>query len=149
METFTAPDKPARRQLSSGPAYQMPSVYVDGFILAAVEDPSGELLQKTARATLHAIHSVFQPPSATGTLDAKDPILEKKLANRDARCDTKKEILGYWLNGVDHTIQLPPSQATDLLKEGRAMLKKQRVPSKRFRSLMGRLQHTARILPLA
>jgi hypothetical protein len=97
----------------------MLAVYVDDFILAAVEDTMGKLLQKTARATLHAIHSVFPPPAVTGMLDAKDPILEK---------------------GITCTIQLPPSRAADLIKEAKAVLKKKRVPQKRFQSLSGRLQ---------
>jgi hypothetical protein len=133
MESFTEPAKPARPQSSAGPAHQMSSVYVDDFILAAVEDGSGKLLRKTARATLHAIHSVFQPPAATGTKKPKDPISEKKLAKGDARWDTQKEILGYLLDGIARTIQLPPARAADLLKEVRAVLKKQRVPLKRFR----------------
>jgi hypothetical protein len=80
---------------------------VDDFLLAAVEDATGTLLQRTARATLHAIHSVFPAPKATGTPDAKDPVSEKKLAQGDARWDTTKEILGYWLDGVNRTVQLP------------------------------------------
>jgi hypothetical protein len=56
------------------------AVYVDNFILAAVEDVSGKLLQKMARATLHAIHCVFPLPRTVGMLDAKDPVSEKKLA---------------------------------------------------------------------
>jgi hypothetical protein len=139
METFTAPEKPARTQSSPGPAHQMSAVYVDDFILAAVKDASGKFLQRTARATLHAIHSVFPPPSVTGMPDAKDPVSEKKLAKGDARWDTKKEILGYWLDGINRTIQLPPPRAIDLLKEAKAVLKKKRVPLKRFRSLTGRL----------
>jgi hypothetical protein len=149
MEEFTKPTAPARRQSTDGPRQQMSAVYVDDFCLAAVEDASGTLLQRTARATLHAIHSVFPSPAATGTPDAKDPISEKKLAKGDARWDTKKEILGYWLDGVDRTIQLPPARAALLLKEVKAILKKQRVPLKRFRSIAGRLQHAARILPAA
>jgi hypothetical protein len=149
METFTTPLTPARRQSSAGPRNQMSAVYVDDFCLAAVEDASGTLLQRTARATLHAIHSVFPTPAATGTPDAKDPISEKKLAKGDARWDTKKEILGYWLDGVRRTIQLPPNRADLLLKEVKAILKKKRVPLKRFRSIAGRLQHAARILPAA
>jgi hypothetical protein len=124
-------------------------VYVDDFCLAAVEDASGTLLQQTARATLHAIHGVFPTPVATGTPEAKDPISEKKLAKGDARWATRKEILGYWLDGVARTIQLPPNRAELLLKEVKAILKKKRVPLKRFRSIAGRLQHAARILPAA
>ena len=149
MEPFTAPAKPARPQSSAGPAHQMSAVYVDDFILAAVQDMAGKLLQRTARATLHAIHSIFQTPAATGTLDAKDPISEKKLAKGDARWATLKEILGYWLDGISRMVQLPPPRADDLLKEVASVLRKRRVPLKRFRSLVGRLQHAARILPSA
>jgi hypothetical protein len=47
-------------------------------------------------------------PRGHGTPDAKDPISEKKLAKGNARWDTRKEILGYWLDGVNRMIQLPP-----------------------------------------
>jgi hypothetical protein len=149
MEPFTTPTEPARQQTSSGASHQMSSVYVDDFLLAAVEDSSGTLLKRTARATLHAIHSVFPPPRSTGMLDAKDPVSEKKLAKGDARWATGKEILGYWLDGTARTVQLPADRAADLLKEVKRILKKPRVPLKRFRSIAGRLQHAARILPSA
>jgi hypothetical protein len=61
MEEFTTPDEAARRQSTTGPSHQMSAVYVDDFLLAAVEDASGTLLSRTARATLHTIHSVFPP----------------------------------------------------------------------------------------
>jgi hypothetical protein len=129
MESFTEPAQPARRQTSITPHHQMSAVYVDDFLLAIVEDASGTLLQRTARATLHAIHSVFPTPAAMGAPDAKDPILEKKLAKGDARWDTVKEVLGYWLDGRNRTVQLPPDRAADLLKEVKKILKKKRVPS--------------------
>jgi hypothetical protein len=149
MESFTTPAEPAKRQSTDEPRHQMSAVYVDDFCLAAVEDATGTLLKRTARATLHAIHSVFPTPEATGTPDAKDPISEKKLAKGDARWNTQKEILGYWLDGINRTIQLPPGRADLLLKEVKSILKKKRVPLKRFRSLAGRLQHAAQILPAA
>jgi hypothetical protein len=149
MEAFTTPTDPARRQTSEGPDHQMSAVYVDDFLLAAVENSPGTLLQKTARATLHAIHSVFPSPRDTGTLDAKDPISEKKLAKGDARWAVQKEILGYLLDGVNRTVQLPHDRAEALLTEVRSILRKQRIPLKRFRSIAGRLQHAARILPAA
>jgi hypothetical protein len=107
MEGFTVPTESPRRHSTVGPTHQMSPVYVDDFLLAAVEDGSGTLLQRTARATLQAIHNVFPSPTATGTPDAKDPISEKKLAKGDARWDTTKEILGYLLEGVARTIRLP------------------------------------------
>jgi hypothetical protein len=127
----------------------MMAVYVDDFLAACVEMYLGKFLQKAARVTLHTLHSVFPSPTATGTPDAKDPISEKKMLKGDGRWDTRKEVLGYLLDGIDWTIQLPPDQATDLLKEIQSILKKQRVPLKRFRSIAGRLQHAAHILPVA
>jgi hypothetical protein len=114
MESFTAPTKPARPQSLVGPAHQMSAVYVDDFLLAAVQDATGKFLQRMARGTLHAIHSVFPTPKATGTIDTKDPISEKKLAKGDARWATLKEILGYWLDGIYHIVQLLPLRADNL-----------------------------------
>jgi hypothetical protein len=122
---------------------------VDAFLLAAVEDKTGKFLQRTARATLHAIHSIFQALAATGMPDTKDPVSKKNLAKGDARWDMLKEILGYWLDGRDRTVQLPLSRATNLLKKVKRILKKERVPLKHFRSIAGQLQHAAHILPAA
>jgi hypothetical protein len=49
-------------------------VYVDDHIMAVVEDSTGTLLRRKARATLHVIHSVFTAPCTTTMEDAKDPI---------------------------------------------------------------------------
>ena len=149
METFTKPTKTPRRQSLVGPRAHISTVYVDDHIMAAVEDKAGKLLQRTARATLQAIHSVFPPPSATNSPGAKDPISEKKLHKGDGRWDTQKEILGYMMDGIDRTVQLPTDRADALIKEVRAILRKTRVQLKRFWSIVGRLQHAARILPAA
>jgi hypothetical protein len=149
MEPLTKPAGDPRQQTSSGDALQMSAVYVDDFILAAVENAQGTMLARAMRATLHAIHQVFPTPSATDPPGTKDPILEKKLLKGDAQWDTTKEVLGYKLNGKDRTIQLPAQNAETLTKELRKVLRKQRVPLKRFRSLIGRLQHATRILPAA
>jgi hypothetical protein len=45
MESFTTPTKPARQQTSEGPSHQMLAIYIDNFLLAAVEDSSGMLLK--------------------------------------------------------------------------------------------------------
>jgi hypothetical protein len=110
MYMHLRPSKPARRQSTAGPQFQMSGVYVDDHLIAAVENRAGSLLQRAGRATLHAIHSVFATPEATGTPEAKDPISEKKLLKGDGRWATTKEILGYLLDGVAHTIQLPPDR---------------------------------------
>ena len=149
MEALVESTNPPRRQSTDGPVHQWSGVYVDDHIMAAVEDEEGTLLRRTARATLHAIHSVFASPDAITMEGAKDPISEKKLLKGDGRWDTKKDILGYILDGIALTVQLPQDRADDLIKEVRTILKKDRVQLKRFRSIVGRLQHAARILPVA
>ena len=128
MEAFTEPHRAPRRQTSPGPPAQMSVVYVADHLMAAVEDATGTLLQRTARATLHAIHSVFPSPSVGS--DAKDPISENKLQKGDGRWDTQKEILGYVLDGITRTVQLPTDQADALVKEIRAVLQKTRIQLK-------------------
>jgi hypothetical protein len=85
----------------------MLAVYVDNFLGACIENSAGTLLDQTARATLHAIHNIFPPPSPTDPLGTKYPISEKKLLKGDARWDTIKEVLGYELDAVHRTIKLP------------------------------------------
>jgi hypothetical protein len=50
---------------------------------------------------------------------------------------------------LDSSLQSLANRAALLLKEVKAILKKRRVPLKRFRSIAGRVQHAARILPAA
>ncbi len=119
--------QPARQQSLVDPAHQMSAVYVDN-LLAAVEDSLGTLLKQTARATLHTIHSVFPLPWSTGVLDAKDPVSEKKLQKGDEQWDSQTDILGYWFDRKDRTVQLPPYQAVDLLTATKTVLRKKRVP---------------------
>jgi hypothetical protein len=149
METSMVPEQPAKRQRTSDTTWQMSSVFVDDFILAAVENEEGTLLMRTARAALHSIHGVFPPPSTSGHKGGKDPVSEKKLEKGDARWATKKEILGFLLDGRKRTIQLTNAKADAIVLEITRVLRKQKIPLKRFQKLLGKLQHAAGILPAA
>jgi hypothetical protein len=127
----------------------MLAVYVDNFILAAVQDAQGLLLVNTMRAMLHAIHSIFKALTAADALGTKDLIYEKKLNKGDTCWDVVKEVLGYKLHGENHTVQLPAPKPEALSKELHQVLCKQRLPLKLIQFLMGRLQHAAQILPAA
>jgi hypothetical protein len=79
MEPDTEPTSLARCQMSyNDERYQMSSVYVDNFLLAAVENKAGNLLEKAAWATLRVIHSVFPPPTAD---DARGPKIQFRKRN--------------------------------------------------------------------
>jgi hypothetical protein len=75
--------------------------------------------------------------------------LEKNQQKGEGQWDTRKEILGYMLDSINRTVQLPTNRADNLIKEVRATLRKTRVQLKRFWSIVGRLQHAARILSAA
>jgi hypothetical protein len=79
----------------------------------------------------------------------KDPISRKKLEKGDARFNIEKEILGFIINGADWTIRLSVDKAQAIADEIAKILRKTHVPLKRFRSLLGRLQHAAWIVPAA
>eukprot|EP00978_Attheya_sp_CCMP212_P023785 scaffold73576_cov56-Attheya_sp.AAC.9 len=124
----------------------MSSVFVDDFILAAVEDATGTNLQHTGLAALYVINAIFPPPAISGHVGGKDPISVKKLEKWDAQWDPVKELLGFEVNGQRRTVRLPKSKADPIVMELYRILKKRRVPLKRFLSLTGKLHHAATTL---
>ena len=83
-------------------------VYINDFIqLAQCTDPT-QLLHLSC-AILHGIHSVFPPPSVTGSTE-EDPIALKKLLQGDGLWHTHKEILGWVFDSINCCIALPPDK---------------------------------------
>jgi hypothetical protein len=146
FEHYVRPHKAPKRSKSDHPAHGV-YVYVDDYILAAIEDASGTLLGRIGRAALHGIHDVFPPPRVSGHTGGKDPISLKKLEKDDARWDPRKEILGFLIDGRARTIQLPADKAADITTEIRRVLSKKRVTLKRYRRIVGKLRHVALIMP--
>ncbi|KAI2500877.1 hypothetical protein MHU86_13597 [Fragilaria crotonensis] len=150
METFMTPAFPARRQDKNDKSvWQMTAVYVDDYILAAVEDASGTLLSRIGRAALHTIHAIFPPPDKSGHIGGKDPISQKKLEAHDARWAPEKVILGFTVDGAARTVRLPATKADAIALATRRLLAKKRVALKTFQSVVGQLRNAARILPAA
>ena len=116
-------------------------VFVDDFI-AVTNDTSKTHLSHFSKAVLHGVHSVFPPPEVTGH-QGEDPISQKKMTQGDGTWDTMKEILGWIVNGVDFTIQLPPTKCdkiTTLIKQVRRM---KACPLTKYQELAGKLQHAS------
>ena len=57
--------------------------------------------------------------------------------------------MGSLINGADRTVRLSEPKAKSIADDITKLLKKSHVPLKRFRSVLERLQHTARIIPAA
>jgi hypothetical protein len=127
----------------------MSAVYVDDYILAAVENPEGSALQRTGRAALHTIHGLFPPPDRSGHVDGKDPISIKKLESGDARWAQSKELLGFVFNGQSRTVHLTQRKALGITEAITRLLKKSRAPVPKFQSVVGKMRHVATILPSA
>jgi hypothetical protein len=89
----------------------MSAVYVDDYILAAVESPDDSAHQRIGRATLHTIHGIFPPPDRSGHVDGKDPISLKKLEAGNARWAQSKELLGFVFDGHSRTVHLTQRKA--------------------------------------
>ena len=98
MEVFMNPSAPPHRQTSPDVDrnWQMTAaVFVNDYILAAVEDRTGMRLLRMSLAALHTIHGLFPSPERSGHLNGKDPISQKKLEASDAQWAHIKEILGF------------------------------------------------------
>jgi hypothetical protein len=125
------------------------NVYVDDYILGVVEDANRTLLRRVARSTLYGIHSIFPPPEVTKHTGGKDSVSIKKLEKGDAKFMTQKVVLGFLLDGKRRTVRLPQDKADRICLELQRMLKKNRIPVKRFMSSVGKISNATRILPAA
>jgi hypothetical protein len=149
MEASFAPSRPAKRLQDDSEQWQMSGVYVDDFILAAIENKDGSLLLRTTRSALHGIHSIFPPPSRSGHSSGKDPVSEKKLAKGDGTWATTKEILGFEFDGIARTVRVPKDKADDIVAELRRLITKKHAPLKAIQQIAGKLRHVSNILPSA
>ena len=145
------PSTPARRQTSPDTPrqWQMSAVYVDDYILAAVEDPTGTLLQRAGRAALHTIHGIFPSLERSGHVGGKDPISLKKLEAGDAQWAQTKELLGFVCDGATRTVRLTQRKATAIAEATAQLLKKNRAATQKFQSVVGKMRHRTAILPAA
>jgi hypothetical protein len=129
--------------------WQMSAVYVDDYILAAVENRSGTALARTGWAALHTIHGLFLAPHQSGHTNGKDPISTKKLEAGDARWAPSKELLGFICDGRTRTVTLTQRKAQAIAQDTVSLLKKNRTTLQKFQSLIRRMRHVATILPAA
>jgi len=125
---------------------QLLEVFVDDFIqLVQSKDPS--VLRHCSRAILHGIHSTFPPPAITGH-SGEEPISMKKLAEGEGLWETRKEILGWIIDGAKRTIELTEKKQKAIQKELKDVLRmKNGVDFKRIQKLVGKLRHASIGLP--
>jgi hypothetical protein len=80
-------------------------VYVDDFI--GVVQGNLKRRQRVKRALLHALDKVFRKVDEFDNPHRQEPASLKKLLKGDATWSTQKSVLGWVLNAVEKTIELP------------------------------------------
>ena len=151
MHSTMSPDAVVRSQSSpvADRPWQISAVYVDDYILVAVESPDGSDLQRTGRAALRTIHGYFPPLDRSGRGSGKNPISLKKFEAGNARSTQSKELLGFTFDGQLRTVHLTQFKALGITEAITRLLKKTRAPVQKFQSVVGKMQLVATILPSA
>jgi hypothetical protein len=85
---------------------QYTDVYVDDFVVAA--QGSHTKLQRHRRTLFHEVDRVLRPLEPTDSPHHTEPMSIKKLGKGDVQLATRKNILGWVVDTVWHTIELPP-----------------------------------------
>ncbi len=113
-------------------------VYVDDFILAIQGPPSARL--DHLRRLLHSIDAVFRPiDNADSPLRKHVPSMKKMLAG-DAHLSTRKIVLGWLLDTVTQTLELPPHRIDRLQQIFQSLHGKTRVSAKMWHKVLGELR---------
>ena len=127
------------------PPLALADVYVDDFLLVA---QTKRQQQRLLRLTLDSIDQVFRPLAASDPLHRKEPTSVKKLRQGDAYWSTQKTILGWDLDTVAGTLQLPPHRVArlhELLDSVQPPRK--RMPLSEWHRLLGELRSMGPGLP--
>ena len=120
-------------------------VYVDDFI-ALVQTTNPAHLLTVTRTLLHAIDNVFPGPEISGS--TMGPAVSTKKLIAEGTWETRKEILGWVLDGIKRTIELPPDKVTKLLDTMRTIRRTSgTITLSDFQKLHGKLQFTSIALP--
>ena len=120
-------------------------VYIDDF-LALIQSTNKDHITKLTRSLLNAISDIFPPPGITGR-KMGPPISVKKII-AEGTWETQKEILGWLLDGIALTIELPTTKCDSILAELQAVRRLTNVPVTRLRQLQGKLQFASIALPI-
>lgn len=120
-------------------------VYVDDFILAA---QTKRHQQRVMRCALHSIDQVLRPLASSDGQHRKEPVSVKKLLQGDACWATRKTILGWDMDTVSGTLNLPVHRLTRLYTLLDAFPPtRRRVPISEWHQLLGELRSMAPALP--
>ena len=121
-------------------------VYVDDFLALAQGNKRRRRMIK--RALLHSLDSVFRPLETGDVPTRQEPASVKKLKKGDATWATRKVMLGWLIDTVRGTIELP-AHRIERLSEILSLVKPQQkvVDEKEWHKVLGELRSMAIAIP--
>ena len=142
------PSQPYTPAPPSNCAYNKPlgatDVFVDDFLQLGQGGP--DRMKALRRCLLHAVDDVLALPSVT-TEKRNEAVSLKKLLKGDGSWATRKVILGWILDTIRQTIELPPHRKQLLADIFHDLASKRRISEKKYRSYLGQLRFVAVAIP--
>jgi hypothetical protein len=118
--------------------------YISAMVVATETLPQLTWITQTL---LHAIHNVFPLPEVMGHEGGKDLVSIKKLERQEGLWHYHKEVLGFKLDGSDHTIGISMTKATAYQEVITMVLSKSKITLQKLQEIQGKLQHVGSIAP--
>jgi hypothetical protein len=137
---------PCRTRGPLRPPTRYHDVYMDDII--GVHQGSRVDRDQTQNQLLHTVDLVLRPLSETDNPHRKEPTSVKKLKKGDAYWSTRKVILGWVVDTIQRTVELPPHRIQRLHKLLDVFRPDQRTTSRRkWQQLLGELRSMSLALP--
>jgi hypothetical protein len=125
---------------------QYVDIYVDDYI--GLVQGGARRRSRVQRILFESIDAIFRPLCPDDPATRQEPISVKKLLKGDGSWQTRKTLLGWVVDSVRHTIELPPRRLLRLL----AILEdlprtKTRIATKRWHQILGELRSMVLAVP--
>ena len=120
-------------------------IYMDDFLGLAQGHPG---LRERVRSTIfHSIDDVLRPNAPTDSVHRNEPISLSKLAKGDAKWATRKVLLGWIVDTVAETIELPEHRRLRFLEITGNLRDRRRVSVKDWHKALGELRSMILAIP--
>ncbi len=137
-ETATRSNKPLKRPVGHT------DVFVDDFI--QLGQGSNKRMNSLRNHLLHAIDQVLAQPSVSEA-HRNEAVSMKKLLKGDGSWETRKLVLGWIIDTLRQTLELPPHRKLQLASLFSSLAKTKRVTEKVWRSVLGKLRFVSQAIP--
>lgn len=132
-----------------GPTLRPPLQYIDIFVDDAIGCGQGTpaRLQRIRRILMGALDDVFRPLSSADPISRQEPASVKKMLKGDACWTTLKTVLGWLIDTVRGTIELPPHRLLRVRELFDLFRGRKRVALKQWHQLLGELRSMTLAIP--